>query len=394
VKLFYLANVRMPTEKAHGLQIMQNCEAFAESGAAVTLFVARRINTPEMSKIADPWAYYGVARRFVIRRVPCLDLFPWLERFAARLTFGIQVITYTLLLALRMLGSRADVYYSRDIPTLLALSLFKPRRTLAYEAHQLAKSELGRRMQRVCVRRVGTVIAVTGKLAEELTTLGAQQVVVAHDGFRAERFATLPDRAAARAALALPAEAFIAGYVGRLHTMQMSKGIDVLVDAAARAERPISLCLVGGPAEMAEALRARWLALGLPPERFLLAGQVSPDSVPAYLAAFDVCTMPFPWTEHFAYYASPLKLFEYMAVGGAIISSDLPAVAEVVRAGESALLTPPGDVDALAAALRRLHDDPGLRARLGQKARQDAAYYAWGARAARILQTIMQRRSP
>jgi glycosyltransferase involved in cell wall biosynthesis len=132
----------------------------------------------------------------------------------------------------------------------------------------------------------------------------------------------------------------------------------------------------------------------MPPERFLLAGQVNPESVPAYLAAFDVCTMPFPWTEHFAYYASPLKLFEYMAVGGAIISSDLPAVAEVVRDGDSALLTPPGDVDALAAALRRLYDDPGLRARLGEKARQDAAYYAWSARAARILQHITQRRSP
>jgi glycogen(starch) synthase len=128
----------------------------------------------------------------------------------------------------------------------------------------------------------------------------------------------------------------------------------------------------------------------LPPERFLLAGQVNPDAVPAYLAAFDICTMPFPWTAHFAYYASPLKLFEYMAVGGTIISSDLPAVAEVVRDGESALLVPPGDADALAAALRRLYDDPGLRARLGAKARQGAAYYAWGARAARILQTMTQ----
>ena len=51
MKLLYLANIRLPTEKAHGLQIMQNCEAFADVGAEVTLWCARRVNTPELRNV-------------------------------------------------------------------------------------------------------------------------------------------------------------------------------------------------------------------------------------------------------------------------------------------------------------------------------------------------------
>ena len=387
-RLFYLANIRMPTEKAHGLQIMQMCEAFACAGVDLTLIVPRRINSAEMSAIDDAWAYYGVDHNFAMTRIPCLDLFRWiLPNFppAAFATEMLRTATYILVMLSYLLFHPADVYYSRDLLTLLVLSLFKPRRAMVYEVHQLMKSPVGRLLQRWCVRRVGLVVAVTARLADDLAARGAKHAIVAHDGYRLERFADLPDRQTARTRLNLPDGATIVGYVGQLHTMSMGKGIDSLIDAIARADRPVSLCLTGGPAAMAETLRSRWLRLGLPADRFLFLGQVEPSVVPVCLAAFDIFAMPFPWTEHFAYYASPLKLFEYMASGGAILSSDLPSTAEVVRDGESALLVPPGNVEAMAAALQRLYDDPALRAQLGAAARQLAPQYSWTARAERIL---------
>ncbi len=388
MRFLYLANIRLPTEKAHGLQIMQMCEAFASAGADLTLIVPRRVNAPEMSRIRDAWAYYGVSRNFAVRYLPCLDLFRVLRR-NERIAFAIQTLTYLLALIGLLLFSRADIYYSRDGLTLLLLSLFKPRRTLVYEAHQLSKSRGGRFVQSWCVQRVALVVAVTGQLGSDLRLRDAQQVLIAHDGIRLERFADVPDQATARARLNLPAEAFIVGYVGQLHTMSMSKGIDTLIEAIAKcADTPIFLALVGGPPAMAEMLRQHWIALGLPTERFLFLGRVEPSAVPLYLSAFDVCAMPFPWTAHFAYYASPLKLFEYMASGRAIVSSDLPAVAEVVRNGETALLYPPGDVAALAAALRRLYADPALRERIGTAAKQEAAQYSWQVRAERILEAV------
>ncbi|MCB9453908.1 MAG: glycosyltransferase [Anaerolineaceae bacterium] len=397
MKLLYIADIRLPTEKAHGLQIMQNCEAFAQTGADVTLWIPRRINTPELRAIRDVWRHYGTTRNFNLRRLFTLDLLPLVPGQGgklAALAFYLQLGTFTLAAVLRALFTPADVYYSRDAAVILALSLVKPGRRLVYEAHRLNAGRAGRWMQRQVTRRAGTVVAVTKKLADGLVERGAkpERVLVAHDGIRRERFADLPSQAEARAALGWPGDAFIVGYVGRLQTLSMDKGVGTLIAALAQVAGA-SLGLVGGPDDMAEAFRAHWLALGLEVERFLNAGQVAPERVPLCLSALDVCAMPFPWTTHFAYYASPMKIFEYMASGRAIVASDLPSTAEVVTHGESALLTPPSDVAALAAAIMWLRDDPALRERLAAQALHTVmTHYTWESRAAAILAKVNEAR--
>lgn len=95
--------------------------------------------------------------------------------------------------------------------------------------------------------------------------------------------------------------------------------------------------------------------------------------------------MPHPFTQQFAYYTSPLKLFEYMAAGRAIVASDLPGWADVVTHGKTALLVPAGDVDALAAAIQQLYDDAHLRESLGTQAQLHVRqHYTWAARAQQI----------
>jgi glycosyltransferase involved in cell wall biosynthesis len=346
-----------------------------------------------MSKIRDPWVYYGVKSNFSLRRLPCLDLLPLVpERtdFAARAIFTLQLATFTLVALVMALFARADVYYSRDALLLLALSLIKRRQRLVYEVHSLAQGRGGSWMQRMVLKRCGSVFATTRRLADDLIGRGADpaRTHVAHDGVRAQRFANPPSQAAARSAVGWSASAFIVGYVGRLQTMAMDKGVGLLVEALAKND-DVSVALVGGPDEMAEAFRQRWVELGQSAERFLYAGQVTPERVPLYLSAFDVCAMPFPWTEHFAYYASPIKLFEYMAARRAIVASNLPSTAEVLADGESGLLVPPSDVDALAAAVARLHDDPALRERLAARAYELVmARYTWAARARYILNHV------
>jgi glycosyltransferase involved in cell wall biosynthesis len=401
--LIYLANMRLPTEKAHGLQIMQNCEAFANAGAHVDLWLPRRARMPDEPVTNDVWAFYGVAHHFHAHRLLCLDLFGVIVvlRLVAltpllQAAFFLQQFTFILSVLIAALFTRADIFYSRDIFVLLALSLIKTRQALAYEAHSLQQGRIGAWMQRQMVRRVGTVIAITQRLRDDLIARGADpaRTITAHDGVRAARFANLPERSVACQRVGWDESAFIVGYMGRLHTMGMDKGVGLLIEAIQRitANSPleaVSLAIVGGPDEMADALRQQWIAAGLPAERFLYAGQVKPDDVPLYLRAFDVCAMPFPFTEHFAYYASPIKLFEYMAVERPILASDLPSTAEVVTHDHSALLYPPGDAAALATQLKRLIDDADLRARLAAQARADVfAHYTWDARAKLILDTI------
>lgn len=394
-KLLYIANIRMPTEKAHGLQIAQNCEAFADAGAEVELWVARRVNTVELGEVQDIWAHYGVKRNFTLRRIPCIDLLPLVpdrNDLPARLIFYLQQGTFVLMALLRALLTGADIFYSRDAIVMFALSFFKPGRKLTYEAHRRTTGKGGRWLQSRVIRRVGTVIAVTARLKEDLGKLAnlipQEKIMVAHDGIRAERFANLPSQAEARALVGWPKDAFIVGYVGRLQTMAMDKGVGTLVEAL-RDVPSATLALVGGPEESAEEFHQYWLKLGMTDTHFLNEGQVSPDRVPVYLSALDVCTMPFPWNEHFAYYASPMKLFEYMASRRVIVATDLPSTAEVVHDGESALLVPPSDPSALGAAIVRLRDDPALRERLAERAYAEViGHYTWASRAAAILEKV------
>ncbi|MFN8529171.1 MAG: glycosyltransferase [Anaerolineae bacterium] len=393
MRLIYIANMRVPTEKAHGLQIFQNAEAFAQTGAHVSLWAARRVNTPEMNAIRDPFEHYGVARNFKLRLLPTIDLLwrvPGRDDGMARIVFAVQWLTFTLAVLISALFTRAEVFYTRDPLILCVCSMIKPRRALAYEPHTASTGRMGKMLQRMALRRAGAVFPVTRKLADDLITEGANpdRLWVAPDGVQAGRFANLPDRQSARESLNWPPDAFIVGYVGRLHTMNMDKGVSAVLEAVLQVPGA-SLALVGGPEESANALREEWLRRGGAAEQFLMAGQVPPAQVPVYLRAFDVCTMMLPFTPHFAYYASPLKLFEYMAAGRAIVASDFPAYREIVTDGESALLVAPGDPAVLAEAIRRLQADPGLRRRLGINAQREAmTRYTWSARAQLIMKYL------
>jgi glycosyltransferase involved in cell wall biosynthesis len=145
---------------------------------------------------------------------------------------------------------------------------------------------------------------------------------------------------------------------------------------------------------------ARLLIVGDGPERGRLAGRatclgvegvvdwtgaVGPEQVPELLGRMDVAVAPYPEMERF--YFSPLKLYEYMAAGLAVVASRVGQVAEVVRDGETGVLVPPGDAVALAEVLGRLQEDPRLRARLGEAARAEVvANHTWGRVVERVLE--------
>ena len=201
-KLLYISLMRLPTEKAHGSQIMQNCEAFAEAGCQVTLWVARRWNTREMRQVRDDHAHYGVASNFRIRRVPCIDMFPLMpaEGPGARLAFYVLSLSYALVCALLLLRVRADIYYSRDEIIIWLLGILKPKHAIAYEAHQFAPAGRGAGLQRRAAASAGSVIAVTEPLRRDLIAqrkAAPDRCITAHDGIRRARFEDLPDQPSA-----------------------------------------------------------------------------------------------------------------------------------------------------------------------------------------------------
>jgi glycosyltransferase involved in cell wall biosynthesis len=124
-------------------------------------------------------------------------------------------------------------------------------------------------------------------------------------------------------------------------------------------------------------------------DRTEMPGTVSQARVAEELARASVVVVPFLRSAMTERHTSPLKAFEAMAAGRPIVASDLPSSREVLRDGENALLVPPGDTAALAAALRRLAEEPALAARLARCAFAEAPRYSWDARA-RSLRGLLE----
>jgi len=216
------------------------------------------------------------------------------------------------------------------------------------------------RVQRALYRRADCVIVSSPPLADHSTLVShARRVAVIPFGVDLARHEPgRADRAAVAARVrALPGPRLL--FVGRL---VYYKGVDVLIHALARCRG--SLVIVGeGPLRGELEALAHRRGLGA---RVVFAGRVSDDDLPAYYEAADVFVLPSTAkTEAFGVVQA-----EAMAAGLPVVSTDLPTgVPWVNQDGVSGLVVPTGDVQALGAALVRLVEDPGLRARLGQGAR-------------------------
>jgi glycosyltransferase involved in cell wall biosynthesis len=148
--------------------------------------------------------------------------------------------------------------------------------------------------------------------------------------------------------------------VGRLGRY---KGFDVLIEALAQV--PDATLLLVGDGECAREWRALAAQRGLEP-RIVFAGDVDDATLAAAYAAADAFVLPSRDRGE----AFGLVLLEAMRAGLPIVASAIPGsgVGVVVADEQSGLLVPPGDIDALASAIRRLND-AGLRARLGSAGR-------------------------
>jgi Glycosyltransferase len=157
------------------------------------------------------------------------------------------------------------------------------------------------------------------------------------------------------------------------------RGVDLLLDAMVDVPGA-RLILVGGRDAERATLGERAQRLGIG-ERVTFAGVQPQDRVPIYLAAADVLVIPDTVTD---VTASPLKLFEYMAMERAVVCPDLPALREITG-GDGALHVPRGDRAALAAALRTLLGDPAQRQTLARRGRERVAPHTYTQRAARLV---------
>ncbi|HEX8430813.1 MAG TPA: glycosyltransferase, partial [Longimicrobium sp.] len=125
----------------------------------------------------------------------------------------------------------------------------------------------------------------------------------------------------------------------------------------------------------------------------IFTGVVPQEEGARHLAACDIVVSPqLPNADGTPFFGSPTKLFEYMAMGRAILASRLDQIAETIRHGENGWLVEPGSARSLADGIRALAADPALRRRLGDAARRDAVErHGWAEHTRRIVDALAAR---
>lgn len=176
---------------------------------------------------------------------------------------------------------------------------------------------------------------------------------------------------------------FTVGFVG---TLKPWHGVDILVDAFARflMNAPESKLLIVGDGPEWDHIQTKLAGLDIAGHT-TLTGAVHAEEIPSLIRKMDVTTAPYPHLEDF--YFSPLKIFEYMAAGKAVIASAIGQIPSLIEDGETGVLCNPGCIDELAGALLQLHNNQTLRQQLGNNARIVAQRdYTWDAVVGRILE--------
>ncbi|NGY03628.1 glycosyltransferase family 4 protein [Solimonas terrae] len=351
--IHYISQASVPSHQASAVNVMMMCDAFAEAGYDIRLR-ARRGPVE-----ASPHAHYALRHRLHIAFDTKLQSAIWL--------------------AWRWLCRRArtdEVFFGRQISALALLA--RARYPVAIELHSPPRNAQRYQQIRDLIRSSGFcgIVAISGELRNEILRLYPEldpaDLLLAYDGAPSTAIRPVHVGEGSRVR---------AVYCG---SVLPGKGVETLLRAATMVPGVEFHVIGGNPAQLA--------ALGELPANVVMHGQMPHVRAMEKLREFDIALAPYgqvvhgarrkPGGANLAKWMSPIKIFEYMAVGLPIVTSDLAVLREVLDDGRTALLSTPDDAESLAAAVRRLAADADLRRSLATAAQAElSARYTWDRRA-------------
>lgn len=387
----------LPGRQANTMHTMKMTQALIDLGHQVLLLVPKypMKNVPDLEPVN--WVglahFYGLHTEF---KIEWLAVNPRLRRY----DFGLRAFW-------RARREGFDLVYTR-LPQAAAMSSVGGIPTI-FEIHDLPKGTGAPWLLRLFLRGRGAkhLITISKALAVDLENFYRMPrkggfLKIIPDGVDLERYADLPTPLEARKILmtstarqpflsgnSFLVDRFTVGYTGHLYP---GRGIDLILCMAARLPE-VNFLVAGGMPEDIEMVKREVFRLGL--HNVYLTGFIPNAEIPLYQAACEVLLMPYQYSVaassggDISRYLSPMKLFEYLACGRAICSSDLPVLREVLSE-ETAVLIKPNDSEAWITAIQRLRQRPDLLERLARNAREEARRHSWENRARRMLAGIGQ----
>ncbi|MFZ0532155.1 MAG: glycosyltransferase family 4 protein [Anaerolineales bacterium] len=373
MKIACISASRVPSTTANSIQVMKACQAISQLGHEVHLFLPRYKN---QLKNTDLTSFYGLKTQFPIE---------WLS---SRQSLRSYDFAFQATRKARQL--KADITYVWFLQAgIFSLLAHLP---VIIELHGPPEGSFGPSLFRLFQKIPGKkrLLPITHALANQFherfnIDLDDKHLMqMSPNGVDLERYSNLPEPGAARTLLGMQSILTV-GYTGHLYP---GRGMTLLIELA-RCFPRINFLWVGGRQQDVNAWRERLVAENI--GNITLVGFVENSQLPLYQAAADILLMPYERVitgssgGNSSTYASPMKMFEYMACKRAIISSDLPVIREVLNPS-NALLCPPEDIDAWSQALGSLIFNEDKRYALAEQAWLDIQQYTWQERARKALE--------
>lgn len=344
-------------------------------------------------------AFYGVLGQdfsFVVRgTVP--DELKRINASSVNVPKRLRATSYFLLMPFivvsRKWNDRQTVFFSSD-PYLLSVLVFWRkilgfRYSICSDWHQL----FGDWRDRYVAGHSDFLVSTSKRLKGLLSSVcGADRdkIVVAYGGVDTAIFEanSRSDRAELRAGLALPADAFLVGYVGGFKAIGMEKGLGTMIKSLPRLNDKIKMAFVGGLKQDIDEYALLAKKEKVEGRCIFVERQRSFEKVVRYEMAMDALVIPYPNEKHFRDYGFPMKVWEYMASGRPIVYSDLEIIAEVLDG--KAVRFKADDPWALTGAIMSVYNGRDSAEKAARQNSLDVRAYTWEARAANIIRFIIK----
>jgi len=372
-KLYYVANARMPTEKAHGIQIAKMCEALIEEGVDVTLVVPRR------GSVGSIREFYGLRQDIPVVTLPAVNNYHK-GRVWYYLSSYSFVVSYYLYLQLRV-DAKDAVVYTVDLDQFSYRALSHTSIPFFSEMHGAKpKNALH---EKFFFRALGIIPTnhITKKELQEQFHLPDAALLVEPNGVDVAHFTPIA-APIAREQLGLPRQGTIALYIGRFFAW---KGLGILSDVATVLPKSVQLGVVGGTAQEYAQVTGR----AADPHIHFFGSQPY-TSMPLWNSAADVLVVLGTRDDEQSYrYTSPMKLFEYMAMRRPIVASRTPALQDILSE-EECFFYEPDSAEDLARAIAQAINPHEAEQKVVAAFRKVAGV-SWKERARRVRQFMNRR---
>lgn len=380
-KMIYVANVRIPTERAHGKQIIKSCEALVEKGVNLELWLPERRQI-EIFRRIEPFDFYGCRKKFRIRKFPTLDFItgsygrpPFLDLFF----YFLQELTFVT----SLLKENIDgIIYSRCLTAALLVKLVRGGRVY-YEAHNVSPTPILRRLQLHLLRLLDGVVVVSPGIRRAYKEKQTNNFMVIPNGVDPHEFEfSSKSSTISRQSLNIHKDEHLILYAG---SISQNKGaFDLLLAAKKLANKKCKIVFLG-PANPPQITRFEQLIHQEKISNVINLGFVRPSLVAQYVFLADVLVLPTRSDDHFSREITcPIKLFEYMASGKPIIATNTPAHREFLVDRKNAVLVAADDPEKLASGIALILKNERLARRIGLNAKKTSYQFTWETRGRRI----------